>query len=90
MKVPSTPFDLPPELVDQEPLDRALGIDPRWGDVTLLEGKAYYRHDYYSCDGSESQDIYYDTQEMLAKLGYTIDDPQIEHDCLTGFIKPLT
>ena len=59
------------------------------GEVTQQEGKPWFRYDYDSCDGKESWGIFIDVQEELRGQGWEIDDPQIEHDCLTGFLIPF-
>lgn len=69
--------------------DRAPGEPtPAWGDVTQLEGRPHYRLDFDSCDADEQWEHLCSAQEMLRLIGWQIEDPNLEHDCLTGFLIP--
>ncbi len=72
----------------EEPLDES-ACSLSLGEVTQQEGKPWFRYDYDSCDAKESWSIFIDVQEELRGQGWEIDDPQIEHDCLTGFLIPF-
>ena len=56
-------------------------------EVTMLEGKPYLRFDFYSTTMDEAQDHYYDIVEQLGEHGMFLDDPYIEHDCITGNVQ---
>lgn len=63
-----------------------------YGDVSILNGKLYYRYDFDSCcvdDNPNPDDHKYHACEELKDLGWKIDEPYLEHDCLTGYLKRI-
>jgi len=57
--------------------------------VTEQDGRIYFRRDFWSC-GQQLQQAELDyTNEFLSLLGLRLDEPQLEHDCLTGYIEEL-
>jgi len=49
-----------------------------------LHGSPWVRYDFDSCDSREQQEIYYSLVDELKDVGLQFDDPQIEHDCISG------
>lgn len=54
------------------------------GDVCIVENTLYCRHDTDDSDSEEQWDNYLDVQDQLKDIGYMLDDPQVEHDCISG------
>ena len=59
------------------------------GCVTLVDGKPYFRFDTGDNDPDEAWDEYCIVREDLKDVGLTLEDPYVEHDCITGDIVPL-
>lgn len=57
--------------------------------VTQQDGRLYFRRDFWSCGPQLQQAELDDTNEFLCLLGLILDEPQLEHDCLTGYIEEL-
>jgi hypothetical protein len=58
-------------------------------NVTEQDGRIYFRRDFWSCGPQLQQAELDDTNEFLSLLGLRLDHPQLEHDCLTGYIEKL-
>jgi hypothetical protein len=57
--------------------------------VTEQDGRICFRRDFWSCGPQLQQAELDDTSEFLCALGLRLDEPQLEHDCLTGYIEEL-
>jgi hypothetical protein len=57
--------------------------------IVEQDGRLYFRRDFWSCGPQLQQAELDDTNEFLSLLGLNLDEPQLEHDCLTGYIKEL-
>lgn len=55
--------------------------------ITFLNNRWYLRYDTMDSTAKENFDVYCDIQEELRDYGFEIEDPYIEHDCITGFLK---
>lgn len=59
-------------------------------DITRDGEGLYFRRDHYEPENpKDTWDIYLDCQEELKELGLQIDDPCVEHDCVSGNVIPL-
>lgn len=58
-----------------------------WGDLDgTIDGKQYYRYDHEELDPKEQWTNFCETQDALREIGYELDDPQLEHDFLSGIL----
>ena len=53
------------------------------------DGSIYFRYDTDDNTVKENESKYFDISEDLRSVGYQIEDPQIEHDCISGTLIPL-
>jgi hypothetical protein len=44
----------------------------------------YFRYDTEDSTQKENWDVYCDIQDTLREYGYILEDPYIEHDCISG------
>lgn len=49
-----------------------------------VEGILYLRYDIDDCGPKEQWDEYIEVSDELARLGLMLDDPYLEHDCISG------
>jgi hypothetical protein len=54
--------------------------------IDLVESQAYLRYDTEDSDSKEQWDNYIMVVEELEAVGLYLDDPYVEHDCITGTI----
>lgn len=59
------------------------------GRVTQDGGAWWLRHDTADSTIKENEGLYHDIQQELERYGYRINEPQIEHDCISGFVVPI-
>ncbi len=53
-----------------------------------IDDTGYFRYDTGDNTIQDNEDLYYLIQECLCAVGCHIDDPCIEHDCVTGQLQP--
>jgi hypothetical protein len=54
------------------------------GCVFMDDGKPWLRFDIDDCDPKEQWDEYCDVLDGLKRFGLTLEDAQVEHDCISG------
>lgn len=61
-------------------------IEDAWptGYVVVENGRPFYRYDTSDLTTQENGRTCAEIQERLRAIGWQIDDPCIEHDCISG------
>lgn len=52
--------------------------------LSIVDGEIYFRWDTEDSDPKEQWDNYVEVSEDLRGIGYRLEDPYTEHDCITG------
>lgn len=58
--------------------------------LDYVDGSGYLRYDTEDNTIKENESTYFDIQEDLRALGLELDEVQVEHDCITGYVIPLS
>jgi hypothetical protein len=61
-------------------------IELAWPGAEVRDG--YFRYDTDDSTSKENWSVYCDIQDALEAVGWTIADPYIEHDCISGPLAP--
>jgi hypothetical protein len=77
-------------MTNQIPLDKLNEELVYEGIITVEEnGDVYFLYDVYpEGTGKENWSIYCEIQEDLRRCGWELVDSYIEHDAITGYLKP--
>lgn len=81
-------LDAEPEDITEQAqtiIDKLRSID-FIGQWTVDHGEIIFRYDTGDCTPKENWDVYCDLVDDLSKAGLEIDEPHIEHDCISGNI----
>lgn len=54
-----------------------------------IDENDWLRWDIDDCDPKEAHTKYCELQDDLARHGYRVADPQVEHDCISGHLEPI-
>jgi hypothetical protein len=57
--------------------------------ISQMNGQDYFRYDTEDSDSKEQWSRFCDVSDELRELGYEFEDPYIEHDCISGYLKRL-
>ena len=52
--------------------------------VQVSDDHLWLRYDFYSCDPDEQWENYICLSDDLKRLGFVLNDPCVEHDCISG------
>lgn len=54
-----------------------------------VDSTCYFRYDTEDNTIKENESTYFEIAEEFKEYGYELDDIQIEHDCITGYLKRI-